>query len=1039
MKKNLLLIIFLISTLALSIQAQNVTLTGQIKDKSTGETLPGATIRVVGTEMGTITDASGNYSIDLPEGLQVIEASYVGYESFRQPITLVGGQKNVLDFTLNPTSLQLDELVVVGYGVQQKSVVTGAISSVKGSDLESMPVIRVEQALQGRASGITIAASSGQPGAASTVRVRGTTSINVSDPLYVIDGVPVDVGGLDYLNTADIESIEVLKDAATAAIYGTRAANGVILVTTRQGKGGEAQNMRINYNGYFGFQSPAKKLDLCDATEYGMLRNESQENAGLPIVFENPDTLGTGTDWQDEIFNKSANIQNHELSISGGNNRSTYYTSFGYFDQEGIVTTSISNYKRISLRINSQHKVNDYVRFGENIGYSHIKSQGSLNTNSEYGGPLASAINLDPVTPVIITDTAIANAPPYSTNPVVLDENGNPYAISEYVVQEMTNPLAYTATRQGNFGWSDNFVGNIYAELEPIKGLIFRSDLGLKLAYWGDESFTPVYYLNAATSVLENNYYRSENKGLMYNWENTASYARKIKQHDFKALIGISAYQNNSRGVNARYYNLPVSTFDEASMNFSIIDDNKLAGGWEAPDHRISSLFARLNYNFSEKYLFTGIIRRDGSSRFGPNNKYGIFPSASLGWIVSREGFWPKNRVVKFLKIRGSYGVNGNDNIQDFLYLATVSGGRNYVYYYDNYIIGYSPDAPSNPDLQWEETSQTDIGIETTLFSDFRIALDFYNKKTTGMLDKFVLPEYVGAIEDPIANVASMTNKGMELELGYRTMLGPVNLDLKGNASYLKNEITDLGSVQYRTGASFQSSSYEISRLQVGHPIGAFYGFDVLGIFQSDGEIQDYVNDEGELIQPNAEPGDFKYADLNGDGVINSDDRAFIGDPTPTFSYGFTIAADWKGIDILLFAQGVAGNDIYNGLRRLDIPTANWTTDALGRWNGIGTSNDYPRLVTGDPNKNFSNPSTFHLSPGAYFRIKTLQIGYSLPTNIVKKIGLQNLRFYLSSNNLATWTKYAGFDPEIGGSSYGIDRGFYPQARSFMFGINVTI
>jgi hypothetical protein len=307
------------------------------------------------------------------------------------------------------------------------------------------------------------------------------------------------------------------------------------------------------------------------------------------------------------------------------------------------------------------------------------------------------------------------------------------------------------------------------------------------------------------------------------------------------------------------------------------------------------------------------------------------------------------------------------------------------------------------------------------------------------MLDKFELPEYVGAIDDPIANVASMTNKGFEVELSYRKKISEVNIDLKGNMSYLKNEITDLGSVEYRTGASFQSSSYEISRLEVGQPIGAFYGFEVLGIFQSDGDIQNYLNENGDLIQPNAEPGDFKYADLNKDGVINADDRTFIGDPTPTFSYGFTLSGDWKGIDLLLFATGVAGNDIYNGLRRLDLAAANWTTDALGRWNGVGTSDTYPRLVTGDPNKNFSNPSTFHLSNGAYFRIKTLQIGYTLPKDFVKKIGLQNLRFYVSSNNLVTWTKYSGFDPEIGGSSYGIDRGFYPQARSFMIGINVTI
>jgi TonB-linked SusC/RagA family outer membrane protein len=1038
MKKNLMFMLLILSCFTTGVMGQKAVLSGVVKDKISGETLPGANILVVGTTTGTMTDMNGNYSIGLQPGLQVIEASYIGYEPIKQTVTLVEGEKNTLDFSLNPSAMQLEEMVVVGYGVQQKSVVTGAISSVKGSDLESMPVIRIEQALQGRTSGITIAASSGQPGAASTVRVRGTTSINVSDPLYVIDGVPIDVGGLDYLNTADIESIEVLKDAASAAIYGTRAANGVILVTTKKGRGEEAKNMRINYNAYFGLQSPAKKLDLTNAQEYATLRNEAQENANLPIIFKEIDTLGEGTDWQDAIFNESANIMNHELSVSGGNARSTYYTSFGYFSQEGIVATEISNYKRLSLRLNTTHKVNKYVRIGNNFGYSHIRSKGSLNTNSEYGGPLASAINLDPITPLVITDPSVANAPPYSTNPVVRDENGNPYAISNYVVQEMTNPLAYIATREGNYGWSDNFVGNIFAELEPIPGLVFRSDLGTKLAFWGDESFTPVYYLNAATINTKNNFFRSSNRGLMWNWENTLAYTRKIQAHSFTALVGVSAFEESSQGTNSRYYNLPVNTFEEASMNFSIADADKLGGGWEAPKHRISSLFARLNYNYNEKYLFTGIIRRDGSSRFGSNNKYGIFPSASVGWVVSRENFWPENNYVSFLKIRGSYGVNGNDNIADFLYLATVSGGRNYTYYYDNYQIGYSPNAPSNPDLQWEETTQADIGLETTLFSDFRLVLDLYSKKTTGMLDRFQLPAYVGAIEDPIANVASMTNKGIELELSYRKQIKAVNFEVKANGSYLKNEITDLGSVEYRTGAYFQSSSYEISRLEVGQPIGAFYGFEVLGIFQSNGDVQNYVNEDGDLIQPNAKPGDFKYADLNGDGVINSDDRTFIGDPTPTFSYGFTLAADWKGFDILVFGQGVAGNDIYNGLRRLDIPSANFSTDALDRWTGVGTSDTYPRLVTGDPNKNFSNPSTFHLSSGAYFRIKTLQIGYSLPRNVVQKIGMQQLRFYLSSNNLFTITKYDGFDPEIGGGSYGIDRGYYPQARSFSIGINVT-
>ncbi|MCE1201212.1 MAG: TonB-dependent receptor [Bacteroidia bacterium] len=1033
MIKNYLLT-FMLVMLGAGLMAQ--TITGTVRDKSTGEALPGASVYVQGTTLGTVTDIDGKYKLEISAGTVTISASFVGYKNASQRVVAAKGQSLSINWQLEPESLMLDELVVIGYGVQQKSVVTGAISGVRAKDIQNMPVTRLEQALQGRTSGLTIAASSGQPGAGATVRVRGTTTINNSDPLYIVDGVPVDVGGLDYLNAADIESVEVLKDAASAAIYGARAANGVIIVTTRKGSPGD---MKIEYHSYLGTQSPAKKLDLLNATDYAKLRNESLRNAGLPEIFSNPESLGKGTDWQSVIFNNNAMIQNHELSISGGTDRSTYYFSFGYLDQEGIVATDISHYKRLNLRINATNKVNNWLRFGNNFGYSHIKSKGSLNTNSEFGGPLSSAINLDPVTPLVITDPTIANAPPYSNQPVVRDANGNPYGISQHVGQELTNPMAYIATRLGNYGWSDNFVGNLYAEIEPAKYFRFRSDLGTKLAFWGDESFTPVHYLNAATVVTNNSYYRARNMGFSWNFENTLTYARKIGLHDFSALVGTSAYVSNSSGVNATYKNLPVNTFEDASMNYGVADANKIGGGWESPDHRIASIFARGTYNYDGKYLFTGILRRDGSSRFGTNNKFGYFPSASLGWNVTNEPFWPQNKIVNYLKIRGSYGVTGNDQIGDFQYLSTVGSGRDYTFSYDNLIIGYSPNAPSNPDLKWEETSQANIGFEATLLDDFRLVFDLYDKRTKGMLQPIILPAYVGANGSPTGNVASMTNKGFELELSWFKRISDLNLELKGNTSYLKNEITDLGTVEFRTGANFHNSTYEISRLMVGYPIGAFYGFEVLGVFQSLGEIQKYKNPDGTLIQPNARPGDFKYADLNKDGKIDAADRKIIGDPTPTWSFGFTVNASYKQFDLVIFGQGVAGNQIFNGLRRLDVPGANWTSDALNRWTGVGTSSTYPRLVLGDPNKNFANPSTFHLSNGSYVRIKTVQVGYTIPRELSRKAGIQRIRVYAGSNNLLTFTKYSGFDPEIGGSSYGIDRGFYPQARSFMAGINVTL
>jgi TonB-linked SusC/RagA family outer membrane protein len=1012
---------------------QSFTFSGKVTDKA-GETLPGVNVVVKGDEShGTSTDLNGAFSIVSTKPEVVLIFTFVG--TIPQEVKAFAGVP--VKVVMEEKSIGLSELVVVGYGVQKKSVVTGAITSVKAKDLEKSSITRIEQALQGRTSGLTIASSSGQPGAGSTVRVRGTTSINDSDPLYVVDGVIVDNGGIDYLNSADIESIEVLKDAASAAIYGARAASGVILVSTKKGKSGR---MDVSYNAYFGTQAPAKKLDLLNATQYAELQNEASVNGGGGIIYPDPASLGVGTDWQSTIFNNNAGIQNHELSVSGGNDRSTFYTSFGYLKQDGIVATEISNYERLNLRLNSTHKVKDWLRFGNNAGYSHIRSMGSLNTNSEFGGPLSSAINLDPITPVIVTDPNELSKPPYSNqSAIVKDENGYPYGISNRVVQEMSNPLAYIKTKEGNYGWSDNFVGNVYAEIEPIKGLRIKSDIGAKLAFWGDASFTPIYYLNAASSNLSNNsYYRSKNQGLIWNFENTVSYTKTIEKHNFTLLAGTSAFTENSNGVNNTYYNIPVDNFYEASFNYYVPDADRLGGGWENPDHRVSSVFGRVTYNYSEKYLFTGIVRRDGSSRFGSNNKFGFFPSASAGWVPSFEDFWPKNDVVTFLKVRGSYGVTGNDNIGNFRYVSTVSGGRNYTFGNDIYTIGYSPDAPANKDLKWEETSQSNIGFEATLFSNITVVFDLYSKNTTGMLRPIILPAYVGS-GNPIGNVASMTNKGVELELGYRRDLKNISFDIKGNVSYLKNEITDLGTVDYISGASFHASAYEISRLTVGESIGAFYGFKTLGVFKKQSEILSYTDPlTGNLIQPKAQPGDLKFADLNGDGKIGPEDRTFIGDPTPNWTFGITASLNYKKFDLLIFGQGVAGNQIFNGLRRLDIPSSNWTTAALDRWTPENPVTDFPRLVAGDPNKNFTSPSDFYLSDGAYFRIKTLQIGYTLPVSLSNKIGIQKLRVYVSSNNLLTFTGYTGYDPEIGGGSFGIDRGIYPQARAFIGGVNLN-
>lgn len=1009
-----------------------VPVSGKVVDDK-GQPIIGAAILEKGTTIGTTTGIDGGFKINVSGPDAVLVVNYIGYK--RSETTV--GNKSFITITISEDVTGLNEVVVVGYGTQKKSVTTGAISGVTAKQFEDQPVTQIGAILQGRTSGLTVGSNDGQPGDGFTVRVRGITSFNNNDPLWVVDGVVVDNGGISYLNQSDIESIEVLKDAASQAIYGTRAAAGVILVTTKKGKIGRTQ---INYSGYYGTSAPAKKLDLLNATQYATIRNEASILGGGSAVYANPGALGAGTDWQSLIFNNSAREQNHELSVSGGSDKAIYYTSFGYLDQNGIVATDISKYKRINFRTNETFKPATWLSLGTNIGYTYNKTLPLGNTNSEFGGPLSSAINLDPITPAIITDPAVASAAPYSTNPVRRNAQGYPYGISSIVGQEITNPLAYITTRLGNYNWAHNIVGNAFAEVEPIKGLKLRSTLGTKMAFYGNESFTPLYYLNSSSTNSQNNYTRGSTRLFNWNLENTASYTRSIKKHNINVLLGQAAYSENvSYSTSVTYYNLPVDNFNDASLNFSIPATSIVASGSEGQAHTISSLFARLNYDFDEKYILQGVIRRDGSSRFGGNNKYGVFPSFSLGWVPSKETFWPKNDVVDFLKVRGGYGVVGSDAIADNAFLSTIGGGRNYSFGTGNsYISGYSPNAPSNPNLKWEQTSQTNIGFDAVIHRDFNLTVEWYKKKTSGILQYPPIPLYIGAISNPAANIGDMQNTGEELELGYHKRLGKVDVGLNGNISHLENKVTYLGNGQaFLDGQGFQNIQGGITRTTVGQPYNAFFGYQSMGIFQTQADVNSYTSSKGTPIQPNAKPGDFKWADLNGDGVISDADRTFIGNPTPSWTYGISANVAYKNFDIVIFGQGVGGNKIFQGLHRLDISNANYTTAALNRWTGPGTSNTYPRIVDGDPNHDFTYNSNFYLESGSYFRIKTVQLGYTFPKSLTSKVGVSRARVYVTGENLVTFTKYTGYDPDIGGGVFSIDRGLYPQARSLLVGISV--
>jgi TonB-dependent starch-binding outer membrane protein SusC len=526
---------------------------------------------------------------------------------------------------------------------------------------------------------------------------------------------------------------------------------------------------------------------------------------------------------------------------------------------------------------------------------------------------------------------------------------------------------------------------------------------------------------------------------LYWVWNNILTYTKALGSHNFTALIGQEANSNHGENVVYSVQNIPVNNIKDASLNYSSVQTDQSGGGFEY-DGAVLSTFGRLNYDYAGKYLLTALLRNDGSPRFGPNNRFGLFPSVSVGWVLSEERFVKEFKAINFLKIRGSWGVNGSDNIGNFRYVSTVGGGRNYTFgTADKLFNGISPNAIANPDLQWERTTQANIGFDAKLLKNITLTVDVFQKTTSGMLLRQKVPDWIGN-DGPDANIAGLENKGVEIELGYEKKIGKVAINLAGNVSFISNKITDLGTdLKFFKGQTFSPQNLDITRSTVGESFGYFYGYKTAGIFQNQAEVNSYKSKDGAIIQPSAKPGDFRFVDGNGNGIIDADDRTKIGDPTPSLTYGFNLTVAYSGFDILLFGQGVSGNDIFKATRRFDLQMANMTADALGRWTGEGTSTTYPRLVMGDPNQNFSRSSDFYIENGAYFRIKTLQIGYTVPLSIMSKVGLTRFRVYVSGNNLKTFTKYTGFDPEIGSNgSFGVDRGFYPQARSFLFGLSAA-
>lgn len=1053
-KAKSFILTLLVSLLSTVMYAQEFVCSGTVVDEQ-GEPIIGASVFLKGSKNGVFSDIKGEFRLENVAEGSPITISYIGCKTVETKAA--AGMRVVM----REDNEMLGEVVVVGYGVQKKSVVTASIAKVSSDELAATAPVRMDNALKGLAAGVTVTSSSGQPGAAARIRVRGIGTINNSDPLYIVDGMPIE-GGLDYVNPSDIESIEVLKDAASGAIYGARAANGVVLVTTKSGKKGK---VKVNYNFSYGWQSKWRNRDVLNATEYAVMMNEGYINAGMKPLYADPyhlkDAMGNqvtdGTDWQDAVFNDNAPVMNHDLTVSGATDKVNYYLSLGYYTQEGIVGGNFdrSNYQRLSLRSNTRYNVLDLSKERKslnkidiivNLSYARIKSKG-IDTNSQWGSPLGSALALSPVlTPTLTGEAADAQDKFYrQTQPdypgPILSPRGNPYTIAGTTYNEMVNPLA-ALSLPGAQNWSHKFVANFAAEMQIWDGLKYRISYGADMSFWGNNSHTILYYLTTNNKATHTSASQESDRGTVWQIENVLTYDKTFGDHTFNVVLGQSAMKNTGWTLGANRWNL--IDLNKPYINFaSGLAEKGERDGWGGPSnpHTLSSMFARLSYNYAERYMFQATVRRDGSSRFGVNNKYATFPSLSLGWNITNEPFMRKApQWLSNMKLRASWGKNGNENIDDFRYAVFTSTGNNYIFGRGESVVnGVKANGLSNPDLKWEESEQTDIGLDLGFMDNaLTFSVDYYIKKTNGMLMTMAIPSYVGETK-PIGNVGKMENSGVEFELGYKFRVSDAQFSIRGNASYLKNKLVNLGNdTGWAAYDSFQSVG-TITRAMNGEPFPYFYGLKTDGIFQTQQEVDSYVGPDGKTpVQPDARPGYVRFVDINRDGVIDDNDRTKLGKGMPDWTFGVNLSASWRRFDLSMMWQGTAGNDVFDATRRIDINSTNLPSWMLGRWTGPGTSDKYPLFIVGDSSDNWKS-SDLYVYDGSYLRLKNIELGYTLPDKIAHNVQISRLRLFVSAENLLTFTKYHGFDPEIssGGTSLGVDYGVYPQARVWRIGFNL--
>lgn len=1021
--KTVAVVILLYSPL--SVYSQSIQVSGTVVDEN-NVPIPGATVlSVENSAIGTSTDFDGKYTLGVP-GNGSIQFSYLGYETTVVPVN----NQTEINLALVPAASMLDEIVVIGYGTTTKRDLTGAVATVSAEEITQAPVSGIEQAIQGRVAGLTVV-QNGSPGGAPSVRIRGIGTIGNNDPLYVIDGVQT-TGGINSISPGDIESISVLKDASAVAIYGTRAANGVVIVTTKRGR----KNMptQVSISTLTGFQQAWNQLDVLNAPEYARVIRESRVNANaqrsangdtdlLPLTpeFDNPDSQVTLTNWQDETF-RSGLVQEHKFDIAGGNETTNYAFSVSVRDEEGIILNS--SFRRYTARASFDHSITDKLKLGSTLNYSYRNTEG-VPDNDVWNGTLQSALSMPEVFPV-------------------RDAEGNfvaPTGGNAGIYGNSQNPVAQ-ALRADNSSPSNRILGNIFAEWELIDGLKFKSLYALDVSSSTFKFYQPTFAEGSRPSLVAT-LARGSSTGTWWGWDNTLTYTKEFNNHDLSVVAGTSGQKENFESFSANRQGFPEG--DPRGLrflNFGSQGSDLVSG--TAGTATLFSYFGRLTYDYKDKYLLTATLRRDGSSRFTDGNRIGTFPSASAGWNISNENFLKDSDLVTNLKLRASWGEVGNQDVGSFYpYVTTVGFGNIFNYVFSGQLVpGAAVQTLGNPDLTWETTEMKNFGLDLGFLNDrINFSADYFINDTRDILLQVPLPQLIGQVESPNVNAGSVRNSGLELLLSYNSLGDQdFNYSISANASFISNEVTGLSTAPEIIGTNDLRGSDPVSRVIVGEPIGSYFGYVTDGIFQNDQEIAAHA-----VQETNTAPGDFRYVDLNQDGAITGEDRQIIGNGFPDVTYGINLSADYKRFDLSLFFQGVSGVDIFNGVEYITMSNVggNKSAKILDRWTPENTNTNIPRLTWDDPNRNL-RISDRYVQDGSYLRLKTAQLGYNFGPKFLENLGFQQFRVYLSGQNLLTFTDYDGLDPEVGGGTgggpdiaIGVDQGIYPQARIVLVGLNV--